>query len=209
MESNGARIFVVDDHPAVRQGVSALLTAETHVVCGEAGSKQDLLQTLDVAMPQLVLLDLSLGEDNGLELIGWILQQKVPVLAYTMHEEVSAIESCFRNGALGYVSKREESRVLLDGVREVLAGRRFISPRGAHALAVRVISPACVDWAGRLSEREQQIMDMLGSGSSNADIARKLAISVRTVESYCTRIMEKLQLSGMKELRRQAIQSRG
>lgn len=205
MECNGARIFVVDDHPAVRQGLALLLGADAHMVCGEAASKAEALQCLVASRPQLTLLDISLGEDNGLDLIGWLLQHEIRVLVYSMHEDIMAVEGSFRLGAQGYVSKREDSRVLLSGVREVLAGRRFISPRGAQVLAGRAIASSRADWLARLSERELQIMDMLGQGCSNAEIAKTLMISVRTVESYCTRIMEKLQLSGMKELRQQAI----
>lgn len=185
-----------------------LLGADAHVVCGEAASRAETLERLVDARPRLTLLDISLGEDNGLELIGWLLQHDVLVLVYSMHEDVMAIEGSFRLGAQGYVSKREDSRILLTGVREVLAGRRFISPRGAQVLAGRVITSSRADWLARLSERELQIMEMLGQGLSNVDIAKTLTISVRTVESYCARIMEKLQLSGMKELRQQAILNR-
>ncbi|MDP5238561.1 response regulator transcription factor [Uliginosibacterium sp. 31-16] len=204
----GARILLVDDHPAVRQGLSLLLAQDHHVVCGEAASLAETLSAITGVQADLALVDLSLGGETGFDLIGVLRARGIRVLVYSMHEDVVSIERGFRSGADGYLSKREESGVLRKGVLEVLAGRRFVSPRGAEVLGCRAALPNGTHRSEQLSEREVQILDALGAGQSLTEMANALTISVRTVESYCARIIEKLKLSGMKELRQYAIRHR-
>ncbi|MBK1680749.1 response regulator transcription factor [Rhodocyclus tenuis] len=209
-KNSGARIILVDDHPAVRQGLALLLARDHHQVCGEAGSRAEALRLSTFAAADMVLLDLSLGEESGLSLLDDFCRQGIPVLIYSMHEDTGTIRQAFARGALGYVCKREASRVLLDAVREVLGGRCYLSPfvsekmaGGSPAAATAVRTPPA---DGALSEREGQIIELLGQGCGNQEIAEQLALSVRTVESYCARAIEKLSLAGMKDLRRYAIQ---
>lgn len=203
-----ARIFLIDDHPAVRQGLALLLAQDHHQICGEAGNRAEMLQQLPTCQADLALLDLLLGEESGLEMIGDLRRQGIRVLAYSMYEDANTIRQVFASGAQGYVCKREVSGALLKAVREVLAGGSHVSPVAAQSLADSLISAPEQSGGPILSEREQQIIDLLGQGCSNQEIAEKLAISVRTLESYCARAIEKLRLSGMKELRRLAIQGR-
>lgn len=204
--SDGVRILLIDDHPAVRHGLALLLALDDHEVCGEAGNRAEMLQQLDACQPQMALLDLQLGNQNGLDLIDDLRQRAIPVLVYSMHEDAKTISGVFARGAQGYVCKREVSDILLNAVRAVLSGQRHLSPLAAQNLAGGLIAAQSAGSGGELSEREQQIIELLGRGCGKQEIAERLAISVRTVESYCTRAIDKLSVNGMKELRRYAIQ---
>lgn len=204
----GMRIILVDDHPAVRQGLALLFTQAGHTISAEAESRTESLALLDASHADIAIVDLSLGDESGLDLMADLRERGIPVLTYSMHENFEAIERAFGAGANGYVSKREKSEVLLEAAQEILKGRRFISPRAAQSLAASVLPPQESLGEICLSERESQIMHMLGQGDSNAEIAESLAISVRTVESYCSRIIDKLGADGMKELRKLAIRNR-
>jgi DNA-binding NarL/FixJ family response regulator len=201
------RIFLIDDHPAVRQGLKLLLSQESHIVCGEAGSRVETFDRIGQSGADMALLDLSLGEESGLDLIAGLRALGITVLVYSMHEDAGTIEKAFSAGANGYVTKREMSDILLAAIGDLRAGGRHVSPRAAQSLADRVLSPTKTDGTTALSEREQQVLAMLGRGESSADIAVAFAISVRTVETYYARIIDKLNLDGMKELRRHAIRS--
>jgi two-component system, NarL family, invasion response regulator UvrY len=199
------RIFLIDDHPAVRQGLKLLLAQEDHVVCGEASSSAETLVRIGSSQADLALLDISLGEESGLECIADLRRRGISVLVYSMHEDAVTIDRAFAAGADGYVSKREQPEVLLAAVADVLAGNRHISPRTAQSLAERAVASPDTAKEVLLSEREKQILYRLGQGESNAEIAAALAIGVRTVETYYARMIDKLGLDGMKALRRYAI----
>jgi DNA-binding NarL/FixJ family response regulator len=204
----GMRVILVDDHPAVRQGLALLFTQAGHTICAEAESRAETLALLDASRADIAIVDLSLGDESGLDLMKDLRERGVPVLTYSMHENFETIERAFGAGANGYVSKREASEVLLRATQEILKGRRFISPRAAQCLASSVLPPQEGHGGIPLSERETQIMHLLGQGDSNAEIAASLAISVRTVESYFSRIIDKLGIYGMKELRKYAIRNK-
>jgi DNA-binding NarL/FixJ family response regulator len=209
--TEGASILLIEDHPTVRMGLSMLLSRDRHWICGEAGNRKELLTALSLLepdRPELAVLDLSLGGEDGLDLIDVLRSRSIPVLIYSMHEDEGTVKRALARGAQGYVCKRESSSSLLAAVRDVLAGNRHISPLAAQNFT----SPpdggtqAPVASANGLSEREQQILDLLGRGDRVQEIADKLNISTRTVETHCTRAIEKLDLNGMKALRRHAIQ---
>ena len=201
------RVFLADDHPAVRQGLALLFTQAGHTICAEAENRAETLGRLAASQADIAVVDLSLGDESGLDLIADLRARDVPVLTYSMHEDPETIERAFNAGANGYVSKREASEVLLGAIQEVLQGRRYISPRAAQSLANSVLPSQNAPGEIPLSERETQIMGMLGRGDSNAEIASTLTISVRTVESYFARIIEKTGVHGMKELRKYAIRN--
>lgn len=196
--------MLVDDHPAVRQGVALVLEEEGYRICGEADSCATVHAFLAKQTPDLALLDISLGQESGLNLIPEIRHRGVATLVYSMHEDPASIERAFMAGALGYVAKRESTEVLLDAVAAVLDGRRYVSPCSAQSLASRVLAGAETEHAAVLSEREKQVLQGLGNGAATGDIAALCGISVRTVETYYSRIIEKLKLDGMKALRRYA-----
>ena len=205
--TRGARVFLIDDHPAMRAGLALLLAEVGHTVCGEAENRDQLLARLDHARAQVALVDLSLAEGSGLDLLGDLQARDIPALIYSMHEDRAAIERAFACGAAGYVTKREVADVLLEAIAEVVAGQRYASPRAMRSLASRVLSS---DAAGTvaLSPREEEIMVLLGRGETNAEIARTLGISAHTVQTYYARLIEKLGLTGMKPLRKLAITRR-
>ena len=203
----GARILLIDDHPAVRQGLALLLAQDRHQVCGEVGCRDEMLGFLGGGGIDLALLDLSLGQENGLDLIDDLCRAAIPVLVYSFREDAAVINRALALGAAGYVTKREVSGVLLNAVREVLDGNRHLSPFAEQSLARRVLEPQDVREVA-LSEREQQTIALLGQGCGAQEIAVLLEVSVRTVESYCVRACEKLGVSGMKELRRHAVNKR-
>lgn len=200
----GARILLIDDHPAVRQGLALLLAQDSHRVRGEAGSRDEMLGFLAGGDIDLALLDLSLGQESGLDLIDELRRADIPVLVYSFREDAATISRALELGAAGYVTKREVSGALLNAVREVLDGRRHLSPFAEHSLVHRVLDPQDEREAA-LSERERQMIALLGQGRGAQEIAILLEVSVRTVESYCARACEKLGISGMKELRRHAV----
>jgi DNA-binding NarL/FixJ family response regulator len=204
--SRGARIFLVDDHPAVRQGLSLLLNGQGIVVCGEAENSGQTLQRLADAQADLVLVDLSLGSESGLDLICALHARGESILVYSMHDDAQHIESAFAAGAQGYVTKREMVTTLLEAIKAVLSGRRYVSPVAAQILADKLISGQTRVQVDCLSERELEIFKHTGMGHSSAEIAELLNISPRTVESYYARIIEKLGLTGVKTMRRLAIQ---
>jgi DNA-binding NarL/FixJ family response regulator len=201
------RIFVVDDHPAVREGLTLLLQQRGIMICGEAENGAQTLDRLEGAQPDVVLVDLSLPRESGVLLIEQLRSRGVPVLVYSMHEDTVHIKRAFAAGAGGYVTKREGAEVLVQAIREVVAGQRYLSERTRDALidGGQTFDSAGVRHMG-LSDREALVLQWIGHGDSGEEIAEKLHISSRTVETYCTRIMEKLGLAGMKELRRYAIQ---
>jgi len=208
--TQGASILLIEDHPTVRMGLAMLLSRDHHWICGEAGNRHELLTALTLLEPDradLALLDLSLGNESGLDLIEILREKNIPVLIYSMHEDEANVLRAFSRGAQGYACKREASAFLLAAVRDVLAGNRHVSPLAARNLSENLADMPQPDSNNVLSEREQQIVTLLGQGERPPEIADKLCISVRTVETHCTRAIEKLDLGGMKDLRRFAIKS--
>lgn len=198
-------ILLVDDHPAVRQGL-ALLLAPEGVVCAEAGGRAEALGRLNENRPDLAIVDLSLEGEDGLVLVSDLHARRVPVLVYSMHHDARRVGSAFAAGALGYATKREFDSVLLEGIREVAAGRRFVSPKAAAALADSLAAASPADDLAKLSAHERKVYELLGRGEGTYEIAHALDVSPRTVESYYERIKVKLNLGGMYELRRHAIE---
>jgi DNA-binding NarL/FixJ family response regulator len=203
--AQGARVLLVDDHPTMRTGLSMLLARVGYTICGEAENQKELLACIDSSEADVVLLDLSLSGESGLDLLDALRRRSVATLVYSMHEDWNIIELAFERGAQGYVTKREGPGVLLEGLERVVAGGRYISPRASHGLASRVLIDNA-EGRSALSSREKQVMDMLARGETNKDIAEKLYISTHTVQTYYARLIEKLGLTGMKDLRKTAIQ---
>jgi DNA-binding NarL/FixJ family response regulator len=194
-------VFLIDDHPAMRQGLALLLSQDGLEVCGEASNRAEAMSRIDSAAPDVVLLDISLGEESGLDLIGDIRTFGARVLCYSMLEDFATIKKALDAGAAGFVTKRDLADSLLLGLREVIAGRQHVGPGASQALS----SGQSESDAAALSPRERQILDLVGNGISNTEIAATLNISVRTMEAYCTRIMDKLDIRGMREFRQYAI----
>ena len=182
-QSRVARVFLVDDHPAMRNGLSLLLAKSGHVVCGEAENRAEVLVRLEGARAEVALVDLTLGEESGLDLIDDLLARDVAVIVYSMHEDRKTIERSFAKGASGYVTKREVTDVLLASLDAVLAGRRYASPRATQSLASRFFT-AVENREIPLSQREEQIIAMIARAETNDEIAKALHLSTHTVKTY-------------------------
>jgi DNA-binding NarL/FixJ family response regulator len=203
--SRAIRVLLVDDHPAVRQGLALLLAGEGIVVCAEAGRRSEALAGLDKHRADVAIVDLSLEGEDGVALIADLHRLRMPVLVYSMHNDPRRVGAAFAAGASGYVTKREIHGVLVQAIREVAAGRRFVSACAAAALADGVASAAASQAVDKLSPHERQVYELLGQGADTFDIAAALHISNHTVESYYSRMLVKLDLQGMHDLRRHAI----
>ena len=197
------RVLLVEDHPAVRQGLRLLLEDEGIQVCAEADHGAAAMLGAAREAPDLAVIDLALGDEDGLELLARFRRERpgLVLLVYSMFEDAEHVAQALAAGALGYVTKREAAEVLAQAIRECAAGRRFLSPRVASA---RGQGRAPAGLLGTLSVQERQVYQLLGQGFSTSAIAARMDLSPRTVESYFARIQGKLDLEGMHALRRHA-----
>ena len=202
--SRPVRILLVDDHPIVRLGIRQMITAEPQLtVCGEAESASAALQLLE-AKPDLAIVDLSLEEGSGLELVRTI-QETSPgtrVLVLSMHDEVLFAERALRAGARGYIMKQEAIDGLVHAIQEVLAGRLYVSDRMSQHLLERVGHDSPIEGGrlGNLTDRELEVFELIGRGLGTAAIAERLDVSVKTIETYRSNIKVKLDLKDATEL---------
>ena len=205
------RIFIVDDHPLVREWLGSLVAREPDLeICGNADDAAKTLVALPAARPDVVVVDLSLNRSSGLELIKDIRLQfpAVRVLVLSMHEEISYPERAFRAGARGYVLKRESGSCVVAAIRAVLAGQFYASQSLAAELAGRLAGAAertTDSPADILSDRELEVLELRGAGRTAKTIAEHLNVSVKTVESYEARIKQKLGLQNAGELVREGV----
>jgi DNA-binding NarL/FixJ family response regulator len=203
------RILVVDDHTIVRQGLKQILGEEKDMnVVEEASNGQEALQKIGKNEYDCVLLDISMPGRSGLEVLKDIkaLRPKLPVLILSMHsEELYAIRA-LRAGASGYLTKASASEELIGAIRKVSAGRKYVSTSLAEKLAFELDADASKPPHETLSDREYQVMIMLASGKTVKEIADEVCLSVKTISTYRTRIMEKMNLKKNAELTLYAIQ---
>ena len=211
-EKRKARVFLVDDHPLVREHLTALIQRETDLeVCGEAADAPTALSLISQRAPDLVILDISLKRSSGLELIKSLkeLWPKLPALVLSMHDEMLYAERSLRAGALGYITKEEATVNVLSAIRKVLGGQVYLSERMAGRMMKRMVGGPR-DEAGSplelLTDRELEVFQMLGRGFGTRQIAEELRLGIKTIESYRARIKEKLQLADGNQLLQHAIQ---
>jgi DNA-binding NarL/FixJ family response regulator len=193
------RILIVDDHPIVRLGIRQMLAAERDFeVCGEAESPEAARQLIKCARPDLVIVDLSLAEGTGLDLIRSLREAlpTLPVLVLSMHDEALFAERVLRAGARGYIMKREAITGLVGAIRQVLAGRIYVSEGMAQAVLERLgHEPTAPDNPlASLTDRELEVFDLIGRGQSTGTIAEQLGVSIKTIETYRSNIKTKLNL---------------
>jgi DNA-binding NarL/FixJ family response regulator len=207
------RIFLVDDHPLVREGLAETLGREADlVICGQADSRQRALGLFGNAQPDLVIVDLALNDSHGIELIRDIRARfpKMLVLVVSMHDEMLYAERAIRAGAAGYVEKKEAAARIVEAIREVLRGGTYLSARVASHIAARHIGRRPTDRqpAGaveQLADRELEVLELVGEGLSRQQIAARLGLDVNTVETYRGRLRLKLHLKDAQELLQFAI----
>lgn len=204
--SKKARVFLVDDHPIVRRGIQLLVGLERDLtICGQAESAPEALEQIRKLEPDLAVVDLGLKESSGIDLIKDLRVQcpKVKILVFTMHDEPLYAERVLKAGAHGYVTKEEGSEKAIEAIRSVLSGKPYLSGRLANRMLEGLTGFAKTKSAGgleSLSDRELEILDLVGHGSSSKEIAQRLKISVKTVESHREHIKAKLGLRGANEL---------
>ncbi|MHC4405247.1 MAG: response regulator transcription factor [Planctomycetota bacterium] len=205
------RILIADDHPIVRQGLAALITHEADMeVCGGAESVADALSQVDSVHPDLVVVDISLKDSHGIDLITQIKarDQGIKMLVWSMFDEKLFAERCLRAGAMGYVNKQESIDQVVDAIRRVLQGEIYLSSPMTSRLLHRVSGHNLMeqDPIENLSNRELQVLEMIGQGMTTRQIARKLSLSPKTVETHREKIKTKLNLKNAAELGRRAVQ---
>ena len=200
---NKIRVALVDDHPLVLQGLAGLLRDEGFEVAGIAQKTTEALDLLAHSPSDLVVVDLTLEETSGFDLLLTIRKRHPTVTAvvYSVHEDVLHVRRALQSGAMGYVTKREDPEVLLQCLQSVYAGERFISPRATRTLADALAQGAAKTPELLLSRQEMLVYELLGCGFSTPDIATRMGISSRTVETYYSRILVKLNIAGRRELR--------
>jgi DNA-binding NarL/FixJ family response regulator len=205
------RIFLVDDHPLVREWLTQLIDQQPDLtVCGEAGSASAALAALGTASADLAIVDLSLENSAGLDLVKSLqkLTPAVPALVLSMHDESLYAERAFRAGARGYVNKRESAQRVVEAVRRVLDGKLYVSEKAAEILAAQTArgrAPPDQPAIERLSDRELEVFEKLGQGIGTRQIAEDFSVSIKTVQAYCARIKEKLNVGSATELLREAV----
>jgi DNA-binding NarL/FixJ family response regulator len=212
--TNGAksiRVFLVDDHPIVRQALKLAMRHERDLeVCGEADDREEALKAIACSEPDLAIVDLRLRDSDGLELVRDLRDRhpKVLSLVLSMQDESMSAERAVRAGARGYISKREAPGKIIEAVRKVLGGEIYWSEKAAAQVASKIASPVRPSTSSgidSLSERELQVFEQIGLGHSTNEIAESLHIDISTVETYRSRIKEKLNLKNGSELLQTAI----
>jgi len=197
------KILLVDDHAIVRQGVRQLLldlgVADT---VSEAESGADALSQADRADWDVVLLDISLPDMNGIEVLKRLRRKapRLPVLMFSMYREDQFAVRALKAGAAGYLSKTANTAQMTSAVQQVAAGRRYVSPKMAEALADYISLDSDQLPHEKLSDREYQTLCMLGSGKRLTDIAKTLSLSVKTISVYRSRLLEKMELENNAQL---------
>jgi DNA-binding NarL/FixJ family response regulator len=205
------RIFLVDDHPLVREGLTNLINRQDDLmVCGEAEDSAAAITRIARTRPDVAVIDISLKNESGLELVKNLGSQfpLVALIVLSMHDEALYAERALRAGARGYVPKRETTKSVLNAIRRVLEGSVCVSERVVNSMARRLSLSGKASASSpveRLSDRELEIFRLLGQGRTTSQIAADLHLSLKTVQAYCARAKEKFGVNSLGELLRAAI----
>jgi len=209
---NISKIFIIDDHELVRQGLRQLINGEVDLqLCGEASNVKDALKMRASLSPDVAIVDISLPDGNGLDLIKQLhrWQPKMRIIALSMHDDELYAERALNNGASGYINKQDSAQKLLVGIRQVINNKIFVNSEITKRLQQHQLSnhmsgtqkSAIV----KLSDRELQVFDFIGRGMTTKDIASTLKLSIKTIETHRRHIKDKLSLASGTELVRAAI----
>lgn len=204
------RIFVVDDHPIVRDGLASLVVQEPDMeICGAAEDVPKAIESLASTRPDLVIIDISLKSSHGLDLIAEINRRMphVKMLAWSMYDEEVYAERVLRAGAAGYLNKQESTEDVIRAIRIVLEGGVYLNAQLSRHLVRRMSSSGAAQSNGlrQLSNRELQIFEMIGRGLTTQEIAGRLNLSPKTIETHRERIKVKLDVKNSAELNRRAV----
>ena len=205
------KIFLVDDHPIVRQGLALFIEREPDLtVCGEAEDATSALQAIRESTPDFVILDISLDGRDGFDLLKTlrIRHPSLPVLVLSMHDESVYAERSLRAGANGYIMKHEAVDKVITAIRRILGGDVYLSERLTKKMLQQFVNGSIShrDPLAKLSDRELEVFRLIGAGRGTRQIADELHVSTKTVESYQAHIKEKLALRNARELVQHAVE---
>lgn len=207
---NMKRIVIIDDHPAIRDGLATRISLEDDLeVCGGASDVNDGLELIGETQPDLAIVDISLKTGNGIDLIKQAKEKypDVKMLVWSMYDESLYAERVLRAGAMGYINKENVTDTIIQAIRTILSGQVFLSEdMSAKVLQGMVTGKRQADQSPveTLSDRELETFQLMGQGLNTIDIAKRMHVSPKTVETYRTRIKEKIQVKDMAELMREA-----
>lgn len=206
------RILIVDDHPVVRQGLNQLISSEPDMeLCGEARGVSEALRLVETTNPDLAVVDIALQDGSGIDLIKQIKanHENVKVLVSSMHDESLFAERAVRAGAMGYISKQEATEKIVKAIRHILGGKIYLSNHMVDRVLHDMVGPthqAEKSPIERLSNRELEVFELIGQGLSTRMIAKRLHLSIKTIETHRESIKRKLNLETTLELIRYAVQ---
>ena len=202
------RIFLVEDHPVMRLGLKMMLQERGYIICGEAASESEATTLLPGAQADIAIFDLSLNGETAFAMMTAMryLLPDVYMIVYSMHDSPLFVENALKIGVNAYVTKADPVETLIDAITGVLAGRQYIGPTLVKTLEERIFNQSGYENSLKhLSEREMEVLTLLGRGFGNVEIAQQLSVTTRTVETYLARLREKLGLNNNRELIREAI----
>lgn len=200
------RIYIVDDHPLVRHGLSQIVANEADMeICGEAEDSPAAIRGVGEANPDAIIVDISLKGANGLELIKNLkaIHDDIPILVFSMHDETIYAQRALRAGAKAYVMKKESPSKVIDAIRKIIQGEIYVSPSVADQVLHQIVNgPGNVSTSpvDRLTDRELEVVQLIGRGLSSREVAESLHLSVKTIESHRAHVKEKLSLRNATEL---------
>ncbi len=203
-------ILIVDDHPTLRRGLAALISSEPDLtVCGEAATGPEALAAILERHPDLAIVDLALGKDDGLDLVKEMKKRHpaIPVLVLSMYDEAVYAERSLKAGARGYVTKHQLDSTLLVAIRRLLDGETYMSGTLEARLAAKFVDGRTLETDSpleALSDRELQVFTLIGQGRSTRQIAETLSLSIKTIESHLEHIKNKLSVESTPELAQHA-----
>jgi DNA-binding NarL/FixJ family response regulator len=204
------KVFIVDDHPVVRQGLAAFINGEDEfIVSGDAEDADSAIRQINEMRPDIIIADLSLKGTSGIELTTAIKSRfNIPVLILSMHDENFYAERAIRAGARGFIMKKESMETVVQALRDILNGKIYVSDDIKERLLGKLLTSSEVMQSplDGLTNREMDVFQLIGRGMSNRHIAKELSLSVKTVETYRSRIIEKLKMKDSSELVRYAVQ---
>jgi len=211
LSNQKTNIVLVDDHPLVREWLTNLIHQQPDLnVCGEAETAPQALEVIGKLKPDVAIVDISLQNSSGIELIKSIKMQqpKVAVIVLSMHDERLYAERALRAGARGYIMKRETTKNIISVIRRVLEGKVYVSDSLSALFTEKFVGGRAVYLSSpieKLSDRELEVFQLLGEGYETRQIAESLHVSIKTVQAFYARIKEKLHLTKSTELLREAI----
>jgi DNA-binding NarL/FixJ family response regulator len=207
-----ARILIVDDHPLVRDGLAARIsTCSDLAVCGEAEDADEALELADQLSPDLVIVDISLKTGHGIDLIKQLRARdpQLKLLVHSMYDDSVYAERSLQAGALGYLNKQSARESVVDAIRTVLEGKTYLSPETTERIVMSRVGGAADPSKSpieSLTNRELEVLTLIGRGQTTGAIARQLCLSVHTIDTYREKLKLKLNLPNSAELNRYAVQ---